>query len=194
MRLLHLFLALTLTAASLPGQATKPRVQLVTSYGPITLELEPEAAPDTVANFLAYVQEGFYGSTIFHRVIPGFMIQGGGFTEDLREKPTRPPIPNEAERSSRAGLLNRVGTIAMARTEDPNSASTQFFLNTADNPALDHRNPSPEGYGYCVFGHIVEGLEVITRIEKVITVTRKGMPNVPEYAVRITSAVVLPAP
>ncbi len=194
MRLLHLFLALTLTAASLPGQGTKPRVQLVTSYGLITLELEPEAAPETVANFLAYVQEGFYGSTIFHRVIPGFMIQGGGFTEDLREKPTRPPIRNEAERSSRAGLLNRVGTIAMARTEDPNSASTQFFLNTADNPALDHRNPSPEGYGYCVFGRIVEGLEVVTRIEKVITVTRKGMPNVPEYPVRIKSAVVIPAP
>jgi len=194
MRLLHLFLALTLTAASLPGQGTKPRVQLVTSYGLITLELEPEAAPETVANFLAYVQEGFYGSTIFHRVIPGFMIQGGGFTEDLREKPTRPPIRNEAERSSRAGLLNTVGTIAMARTEDPNSASAQFFLNTADNPALDHRNPSPEGYGYCVFGRIVEGLEVITRIEKVITVTRKGMPNVPEYPVRIKSAVVIPAP
>ena len=194
MRLLHLFLALTLAAASLPGLAAKPRVQLVTSYGPITLELEPEAAPETVANFLAYVQEGFYGGTIFHRVIPGFMIQGGGFTADLREKPARPPIRNEAEGSSRAGLLNKVGTIAMARTEDPHSASAQFYLNTADNPALDHRNPSPEGYGYCVFGRIVEGLEVVTRIEKVITVTRKGMPNVPEYAVRITSAAAIPTP
>jgi cyclophilin family peptidyl-prolyl cis-trans isomerase len=184
-------LAVALTAATLCGQAPKPRVRLVTSYGPIVFELEPEAAPATVANFLTYVKEGFYAGTIFHRVIPGFMIQGGGLTEDLRDKPTHSPIPNEADRSSRMGLLNTLGTLAMARMEEPASASSQFFINTGNNAALDHRTRSAEGYGYCVFGRVVEGMDTVARIEKVITVTRRGMANVPEYAVRIKSAEVL---
>lgn len=189
MRLLNSFLALALTSAALLGQSTKPRVRLVTSCGPIILELDPEAAPATVENFLIYVKEGFYAGTIFHRVIPGFMIQGGGLSEDLKEKPARPPILNEADRSS---LRNRIGTLAMARTEEPDSASSQFFINTADNGALDHRDRSQQGYGYCVFGRVVEGMDVVARIEKVITVTRRGMANVPEYAVRIKSAELLP--
>ena len=191
MRLIHLFLAAALATTTLIGQAPKPRVRLVTSYGPILIELEPEAAPATVANFLAYVKEGFYAGTIFHRVIPGFMIQGGGFMEDLREKPTHAPILNEADRSSQKGLLNKAGTIAMARTEEPDSATAQFFISTADNGMLDHRNRSREGYGYCVFGHVVEGLDVVAKIEKVITVTRRGMGNVPEYPVRIKAAELL---
>ncbi|HWQ10773.1 MAG TPA: peptidylprolyl isomerase, partial [Holophaga sp.] len=131
MRLPALFLTLTLAAAGLLAQApTRPRVRLATSYGPVLVELEPDAAPATVANFLHYVQEGFYAGTIFHRVIPGFMIQGGGFTEDVQEKPTHAPILDEAERASRAGLLNRAGTIAMARLEEPDSATSQFYINT----------------------------------------------------------------
>jgi cyclophilin family peptidyl-prolyl cis-trans isomerase len=194
MRLPTLLLAMTLAATTLSGESPKPRVRLATSCGPIILELEPEAAPATVENFLAYVKEGFFTGTIFHRVIRGFMIQGGGFTEDLKEKPTRFPVINEADRSSQKGLLNRIGTIAMARTEEPDSASSQFFINTADNTALNHRNRSKEGFGYCVFGRVVEGLDVVAKIENVITLTRRGMPNVPEYAVRIQSAEVLPEP
>ena len=192
MRLTRACCALFLAAAALSGQTSKPKVKLDTSYGPIILELEPEAAPETVANFLAYVREGFYSGTIFHRVIPGFMVQGGGLTEDLREKETHAPVRNEAERAARAGLINTTGTVAMARTTDPDSASTQFFVNTADNPRLDHRDNSVEGYGYCVFGRVVEGMPVVGRIERVITVMRHGMANVPEYPVRIKSAEVLP--
>ena len=192
MRLTHLFLAMALGTATLLGQAPKPRIRLVTTYGPILIELEPEAAPATVANFLAYVKEGFYAGTIFHRVIPGFMVQGGGLTEDMQEKTTHPPILNEAEQSSQKGLLNTIGTLAMARTEEPDSASSQFFINTADNTALNHRNRNKEGYGYCVFGRVVEGMGVVAKIEKVITVTRRGMPNVPEYPVRIKSVEGLP--
>lgn len=192
---MRLPLLLFLAAATLLGQAApKPRVKLVTSYGPIVLELEPDAAPKTVENFLAYVKEGFYAGTIFHRVIPGFMIQGGGLQEDLREKPTHDAILNEAGQAAKLGLLNARGTIAMARTEDPHSASSQFFINTVDNPRLDYQSATPGGYGYCVFGRVVEGMEAVGKIEKVITVTRKGMPSVPEYAVRIKSAEILPPP
>jgi cyclophilin family peptidyl-prolyl cis-trans isomerase len=159
----------------------------------VVIELEPEAAPKTVENFLAYVKEGFYTGTIFHRVIPSFMVQGGGFTENLQEKPAREPIPNEADLSSKAGLLNNRGTVAMARTQAPNSASAQFFINTVDNPKLDYQNSTPEGFGYCVFGRVVDGMEAVSKIEKVITVTRRGMTNVPEFAVRIKSAEVLPS-
>lgn len=194
MRLIPAILAMVLPVAALLGQsAAKPKVRLGTSYGPIVIELEPEAAPKTVENFLAYVQEGFYAGTIFHRVIPSFMVQGGGFTEDLHEKPVHAPIRNEADQASRAGLLNVRGTVAMARTSEPHSASAQFFINTVDNPRLDFRNTTPDGYGYCVFGRVTDGMEVVEKIEKVITVTRRGMPNVPEYAVRITSAELLPA-
>jgi cyclophilin family peptidyl-prolyl cis-trans isomerase len=186
-------LALALAWQSLCGQTPKPRVRLTTSYGPIVLELEPDAAPATVENFLAYVEEGYYAGTIFHRVIRGFMVQGGGLKVDLTEKVPRPPIANEAERSSRAGLRNRVGTLAMARMEHPDSASSQFFINTAENKALDFRDRSPQGFGYCVFGKVVEGMEVVERIERVITVTRRGMANMPEYAVVLKRAELLPA-
>jgi cyclophilin family peptidyl-prolyl cis-trans isomerase len=122
------------------------------------------------------------------------MIQGGGFLPDLTEKPTHEPIPNEAPETFRAGLKNIRGAIAMARTDDPGSAAAQFYINTGDNPALDHQNLSREGYGYCVFGHVVSGMEVVDKIEKVNTIMRRGMQNVPEYAVRIKSAEIVPAP
>ena len=192
MRLPTFLLTLTLAVAGLFAQAPRPRVRLTTSYGPIVVELDPEAAPATVTNFLHYVQEGFYAGTIFHRVIPGFMIQGGGLTEDMMEKPTHSPIPNEAEHAGKAGLLNRTGTIAMARIEVPDSATSQFFINTVDNPALDFRGGGPSGAGYCAFGRVVEGMDVVSRIERVLTMTRKGMMNVPEYPVRIKSAELLP--
>jgi cyclophilin family peptidyl-prolyl cis-trans isomerase len=193
MRLIHSLLCLAFTA-TLFGQSTpaKPRVKLVTSYGSITLELEPAAAPKTVENFLAYVKSGFYAGTIFHRVIPSFMIQGGGFTEDMQEKATQSPVINEAEKAASAGLLNTRGTISMARTDDPDSASSQFFINTVDNPRLNFQSRTQQGYGYCAFGRVIEGMDVVTKIEKVITVTRRGLPNVPEFPIRIKSAEVLP--
>ncbi len=177
-----------------PAPKAKPRVRLDTSYGPIVIELEPDLAPLTVENFLRYVKEGHYSGTIFHRVIPGFMVQGGGMVEDMSEKPTRAPIPNEAPATFAAGLKNLRGTVAMARTDDPNSATSQFFISTADNASLDHRSPSAEGMGYCVFGRVVEGMDVVDRIERVRTGWRKGHQNVPEYAVRLKGAEVLPLP
>lgn len=178
-------------AAPVPVKA-KPRVQLITSYGPVVVELEPELAPRTVANFLAYVSEGFYSDTIFHRVISGFMIQGGGLLADLSEKPTHGAIVNEAPETFKAGWKNTRGTIAMARQDKPQTATAQFFINTVDNASLDHRDLTEEGYGYCVFGKVVSGMEVVDKIEKVGTVWRKGMQNVPEYPVRIKSATRLP--
>lgn len=177
-----------------PAPKAKPRVKLETSYGPVVIELEPDLAPLTVENFLRYVKEGHYAGTLFHRVIPGFMIQGGGMLEDMSEKPTRAPIPNEAPATFAAGLKNLRGTVAMARTDDPNSATAQFFINTADNASLDHRSPNAEGMGYCVFGRVVEGMEAVDRIEKVRTGWRKGHQNVPEYPVRLKGAEILPAP
>lgn len=177
-----------------PAPKAKPRVRFETSYGPIVIELEPDLAPLTVANFLEYVKSGHFAGTVFHRVIPGFMIQGGGMKEDLSEKPTRPPIQNEAPATFAAGLKNLRGTVAMARTDDPHSAMSQFFINTADNPNLDHKSPKVEEIGYCVFGRVVEGMEAVDKIEKVRTVWRKGQQNVPEYAVRIRSAELLPTP
>ena len=174
-------------AEKVPVQAPKalPRVRLETSYGPILLELEPEKAPRTVANFLAYVKAGHFAGTIFHRVIPGFMIQGGGLTEAMVEKPSQPPVPNEA---ALGGLKNLAGTLAMARTDDPDSAMAQFFINTDDNPALD---PKPGEAGYTVFGRVVEGMENVAKIEQVRTVWRRGMQNVPDYTVRIKAATLL---
>lgn len=178
-------------AAPAKPAAPKPRVRLDTSYGPIVVELEPELAPRTVANFLAYVKAGHYAGTIFHRVIPGFMIQGGGLAESMAEKPTRDPIPNEAEQAFKGGLRNTRGTLAMARVSEPHSASAQFFINTVDNPSLDFREATAEGWGYCAFGRVVSGLEVVDAIEKVKTVWRRGQPNVPDYAVRIRGAELL---
>lgn len=170
----------------------KPRVRLETSYGPILLELEPTLAPRTVENFLSYVNAGHYAGTVFHRVIPGFMIQGGGFKEDLTEKPAGPMIRNEGRVAQQAGLRNLRGTVAMARQDDPHSASAQFFINTVDNASLDTNLDDPNHFGYTVFGRVVEGMEAVDRIEKVQTVWRRGMQNVPEYAVRIKKAVLLP--
>ncbi len=139
-----------------------PMVLIETSSGDILVELFAEKAPATVANFLAYVDDGFYKNTIFHRVIKDFMIQGGGLTMRMEEKPAKAPVKNEADN----GLSNLRGTIAMARTADPHSASAQFFINTEDNPELDHRAPIAEGYGYCVFGQVAEGMDVVDKIAK----------------------------
>lgn len=182
------------TAPVQEAASTKPRVKFVTSYGPVVVELEPGLAPRTVENFLRYVKEGHYAGTIFHRVISGFMIQGGGMLPDLTEKPAREAIPNEAAETFKAGLRNTRGTIAMARTDEPDSATCQFYINTADNAALDHKDKTTAGYGYCAFGRVVSGMEAVDKIEKVTTVLRKGQQNVPEYPVRIKSAEVLPAP
>ncbi len=160
-----------------------PMVEMVTSQGTIKLELFAEQAPVTVSNFLAYVDSGFYDGTIFHRVIRDFMIQGGGFDEELNRKPTQAPIENEAAN----GIRNTRGTIAMARTQIPNSATSQFFINTVDNPALDYRNDTPQGIGYCVFGRVVEGEEVLDKIQIVRTGSQRGMQNVPQEAIVIKS-------
>ena len=169
---------------------TIPVVRLQTNQGDIAIELYPQKAPKTVINFLAYVRSGFYDNTIFHRVIKDFMIQGGGLTSDMVKKPTQPPIANEA--SNR--LANRRGTIAMARTADPHSATSQFFINTVDNAFLDYRASTAQGWGYCVFGKVVEGMEVVDRIAGVPTVTRSGRRDVPRQPVVIKRAVVLNQP
>ena len=150
-------------------------VKLHTSKGVITLELDAEKAPVTVENFLQYVRDGFYDGTIFHRVIDGFMIQGGGFEPGMSQKPTRAPIKNEADN----GLKNAVGTIAMARTPNPHSATAQFFINVKDNDFLNFSSPTPQGWGYCVFGKVVEGMDVVHGIEKVATGNRGGHGDVP---------------
>ena len=178
-------LGLTLSTA-LPARAeTPPRVELVTSLGTIEVQLDPQRAPKTVANFLQYVKSGFYGGTIFHRVIPGFMIQGGGFTPDMQQKPTQPPIPLESQN----GLKNLRGTIAMARTANPNSATSQFFINLVDNPALDY--PQPDGHGYAVFGQVIKGMDVVDRIAKVPTQDAGPYQNVPVTPVVIKQAILL---
>lgn len=141
------------------------QVEIRTNLGNITLELYPDKAPKTVANFVQYVNEGFYKDTVFHRVIPGFMIQGGGFTKDLAEKPTRKPIENEAANT----LRNEAGSIAMARTGDPHSATAQFFINLTNNDFLNYSAPTVRGYGYTVFGKIIKGENVVTRIASLPT-------------------------
>ncbi len=153
----------------------KPTVRLHTNHGAITLELDDEKAPNTVANFLAYAREGFYGDTLFHRVINNFMIQGGGFQPGMKQKSTHPPIENEAKN----GLRNERGTIAMARTSDPHSATAQFFINVVDNDFLNHSAPTPSGWGYCVFGRVTDGMQVVDEIKGVVTTTKGGHQNVP---------------
>jgi len=145
-------------------------VKLHTSLGTITLELDAERAPETVKNFLAYVEGGHYANTVFHRVIDGFMIQGGGFEPGMKQKPTRGSVENEATN----GLKNTGYTVAMARTSDPHSATAQFFINVNDNGFLDHTAPTPQGWGYCVFGRVVEGQDIVDRIKRVKT-GRRGM-------------------
>ncbi len=173
--------------------AQNPRVEIKTSAGRIVIEVDAANAPKTAANFLQYAKDGFYDGTIFHRVIDGFMIQGGGFDRDMRQKPTRAPIANEAGRSFKGGLRNDVGTVAMARTSDPNSATAQFFINVHRNDFLNFREPTPQGYGYAVFGRVVEGMEVVQRIAKVPTATVGPFQNVPRSPIVIESATVLPA-
>jgi peptidyl-prolyl cis-trans isomerase A (cyclophilin A) len=195
---------LTLAHAQQPAakaSSSLPRVILATSAGDITLELDPEHAPRTVANFLQYVKAGHYDGTVFHRVIDNFMIQGGGFTPDLTQKPTRAPIPLESSN----GLENKRGTVAMARTNDPNSATSQFFINVNDNAFLNYRKfesdttietrsgprTVPAGTvvdGYAVFGRVVSGMDVVDKIRNVKTGDQKGMQNVPTQPVLIKSA------
>ncbi len=158
-------------------------VKINTNLGSITLELYAEKAPKTVENFLSYVKEGFYDNTIFHRVIKNFMIQGGGFDASMKEKSTKDPIANEADN----GLTNKIGSIAMARTNDPHSASSQFFINTADNAFLNHSAKNTQGWGYAVFGQVTDGIDVIDKISTVPTTTRSFHQDVPVDNVIIES-------
>mgnify|MGYP000477494743 CR=1 FL=1 len=164
--------------------AENPIVLLETTSGDILIELYPDKAPETVKNFLQYVDDGFYNNTIFHRVIPGFMIQGGGMGARMDEKETREPIKNEADN----GVKNERGTIAMARTMEPHSASAQFFINLVDNDFLNFSEPTINGWGYCVFGKVTDGMDVVDKIAKVKTKTVGIHENVPADLVMITSA------
>lgn len=186
----HLIAALlALTALGLSA-GPKPKVKLTTSMGVIVLELEPEAAPKTVENFLKYVKKGQYKGTIFHRVIPGFMIQGGGYVEYLGKKRTDASIMNEADRAAAAGLKNKRGTLAMARTPDPHSAAAEFFINVVDNPALDFKGKTNDKtWGYCVFGKVVQGMDVVDKIKGVKTSNKRSdFLNLPVKPVLITDA------
>jgi cyclophilin family peptidyl-prolyl cis-trans isomerase len=186
-------------AFGVPALAANPVVALDTTAGTIRIELYPDAAPKTVANFLEYVKAKHYDGTQFHRVIDGFMIQGGGYTSDFKPKPTRAPVVNEAEMSSKAGILNTPGTIAMARTSDPNSATSQFFINVNDNKSLNFRSPDPGGIGYTAFGKVVSGMDVVNKIAK--TPKGKAVPpgvpispnDLPKDAIVINTATVVDA-
>jgi len=189
-------MAVLLAAALLGGAGSEgsgasaagsSRVALETSRGRIVLELDAGKAPATVENFLGYVRSGHYDGLIFHRVIKNFMIQGGGFDAEMRQKKTGSPIANEASN----GLANERGTIAMARTGDPHSATAQFFINTVDNRALDYRSSTPQGWGYAVFGRVVEGMDVVDAIEAVATTSRAGHRDVPVEPVVIVKASVV---
>ncbi|UCH85805.1 MAG: peptidyl-prolyl cis-trans isomerase [Candidatus Latescibacterota bacterium] len=158
-----------------------PVVVMQTSFGAITIELYPEKAPKTVENFLWYVDKKFYNGLIFHRVIANFMIQGGGFTPEMNKKQPNPPIKNEANN----GLSNEKGTIAMARTGEPHSATAQFFINVKDNKGLDFKSETPQGWGYCVFGKVIDGMDVVEEIRQVKTTSKQGHQDVPEVPVVI---------
>jgi len=177
-------LALTSTARA---EGKNPMVLMSTSLGDIKIELDAEKAPVTVQNFLTYVNDKFYDGTVFHRVIPNFMIQGGGFDAAMQQKPTKATIKNEAGN----GLKNTTGTLAMARTNVVDSATAQFFINVKDNAFLDHKNETPAGFGYAVFGKVVTGMDVVRKIEQVQTATKGGHENVPVEPVVIKSITVL---
>jgi cyclophilin family peptidyl-prolyl cis-trans isomerase len=182
--------ALALTAslnACTPETETNPQVRITTNLGIIDLELFADKAPVSVKNFLEYVEAGFYKGTIFHRVIPGFMIQGGGFEPDMKNRQTRAPIQNEADN----GLKNSAGTVAMARTPDPHSASAQFFINVKDNGFLNHTGKTPTGWGYAVFGKVTAGMDVVRKIETVPTGNVGPFQNVPVKHVIIEKAEIL---
>jgi len=191
----HLFILSAAAAAVTPNAlAAGPQVDVRTSAGTIRLELYPAKAPKTVENFLQYVRDGHYNGTIFHRVIDGFMLQGGGFAGNFKQKPTRPPVVNEAQGAVKGGLKNEAGTIAMARTSDPNSATAQFFINVADNSFLNWGDPRGDGNGYAVFGRVVSGQDVVSKIAK--TPTGPGGPfpsDVPRQPVVIESMTLVTA-
>jgi len=170
------------------GQTTNPTVLMKTSAGDIKIELYRDKAPITVENFLAYVNQKFYDGTIFHRVIPNFMIQGGGLDKNMKRKETKDPIKIEADN----GLKNEVGTVAMARTSNPNSATSQFFINVRDNVFLNHRDKSAQGWGYTVFGKVVEGMDVVKKIENAPTTQKEGRKNVPVDPILIKSVRAIP--
>jgi cyclophilin family peptidyl-prolyl cis-trans isomerase len=178
----NLLVLLSAFCLALPALAVNPRVELKTSQGVIIVELDAEKAPKTTENFLQYVKDGFYHGTIFHRVIDNFMIQGGGFTPDMKQKETRAQIQNEAKN----GLKNVTGSLAMARTPNPHSASAQFFINLKDNAFLDY--PGQDGWGYAVFGKVVQGQEIVQKIAKAATGVSAGQPNVPTTPIVIESA------
>lgn len=172
-------------AFAAPG--ANPAVKLETSMGDIILRLDAAKAPISVENFVNYVKAGHYDNTIFHRIIPNFMIQGGGMTPDMKSKPTQKPIKNEAAN----GLKNQKYTVAMARTSDPNSATSQFFINVQDNPALDYKSPTPQGWGYAVFGKVLKGQDIVDKI-KGVTTSKRGMhDDVPREAVIIRKATII---
>jgi len=183
----HLLIAAALAFNTISAWAAHPMVELKTSLGLIVVELYEDKAPKTVENFLEYVKGGFYNGTIFHRVIDGFMVQGGGFTEKMEQKPTRSPIQNEAKN----GLKNEPGTLAMARTGDPHSATAQFFINLVSNQMLDY--PSRDGWGYAVFGKVISGFEIVQKMAKVETTNAGPHQNVPAKPIVIESARVVPA-
>ncbi len=182
---LALFLSTTALAESEPTKKIEnPQVLFETNLGTFIMELYPDKAPNTVKNFLMYVNDGFYDGTIFHRVIPNFMVQGGGFTADMKKKPTRDPISNEADN----GLRNTVGTVAMARTSDPHSATAQFFINVAKNSFLDYREKTNRAWGYAVFGRVIKGMKTVNKIRTSPTGKVKGMIDVPRETVTIIKA------
>ena len=177
--------SLSMTSPSAQAdESDRPQVTFETSHGTFVLELDRTAAPETVENFLTYVRDGFYEGTIFHRVIADFMIQGGGFTPELRQLKTRAPVRNEADKGGR----NDRATIAMARTSDPHSATAQFFINVVNNDFLNHRAPTPQGWGYTAFGRVVEGMDAVDRIAAVATGSRGPFQDVPQETVVIRKA------
>jgi peptidyl-prolyl cis-trans isomerase B (cyclophilin B) len=186
MVVLAAFVTLVTAGASM-AVAGNPKVEMETSKGKMVIELFPEKAPETVKNFLNYVDAKFYDGTIFHRVIPNFMIQGGGFTSDMKIKPAGTPIKNEADN----GLKNERGTIAMARTGDPHSATAQFFINSVSNDFLNHKSKTQQGWGYVVFGKVIKGMDVVDAISSAKTVTRGGYRDIPAETIEIRSARVL---
>lgn len=172
---------------SQPGnKVANPIITIRTNLGDIEVELLQNKAPETVQNFLQYAKDGHYTGTIFHRVIDGFMIQGGGYTADFKEKKTRSPVRNEADNR----VSNKRGTLAMARTSDIHSATGQFFINVADNDFLNYRNPTPSGFGYCVFGEVTKGMDIVDKIKKVKTGSEKGHQDVPLQSIKILEVLV----
>ncbi len=181
--IISIMVVLMAFATTIQANKTNPKVIMKTSMGDITIELYPDKAPITVKNFFSYVDEKFYDGTIFHRVMKGFMIQGGGLTPDFKSKPEKPAIKNEAANK----LKNKRGTIVMARMPGKDSATCQFFINHVDNSFLNHRNSTNEGFGYCVFGKVIKGLDVVDAIAKVKTMSKSGQMDVPSETITIIS-------